>query len=274
MSAMNDAVLRSYRPDDIPELTALWVETFGDDAALIGSFLRLLPELGTAVVAECGGKVVGAAYALIAGELRGADESSPLCGYIYAVAVDAAYRHKGLGAALVKGAAEAARRLGAELICTLPAEASLYGWYEELLGVRAALHTVTHSEKSAPLIPCTRLSAAEYMRRREALLQNRERLCPTAATVELTRCLCETYGGGLFACGELICAAYVEDGVCLIRELVFENEEDCADAAASVGAMLGTLYCRYRLPSAEGDEYIAADPGRLSPDCVWNLSFD
>lgn len=271
---MNDTVLRAYRPADIPELTALWEATFGDDAALIGSFFRLLPELGTAVVAECGGSLVGAAYALIVGELRGAEERSPLCGYIYAVAVESAHRHKGLGAALVRGAAEAARGLGAELICTLPAEASLYGWYEELLGVRAALHTVTHSVRSAPLIPCTRLSAAEYIRRREALLQSRARLSPTPAALELTRSLCETYGGGLFGCGELICAAYIEDGVCLIRELISENEEDCADAAASVGAMLGARYCRYRLPSGSGDEYIAAEPGRLPPECVWNLSFD
>ncbi len=271
---MNDATVRAMRPDDIPELTALWAESFGDGLALIGDFFRLLPGLGTAVVAECGSGVVGGAYAVILGELRGIPDRRPLCSYIYAVAVDKAHRHRGLGSALVKAAGEAARGLGADFICTLPAEASLYNWYEDVLGVRPALRTVTHNVRSLPVFPCARLSPTEYMRRREELLHGRVRLCPTAAALEFTQSLCEAYGGGLFDCGAGICAAYVEDGVCLIRELICENENDRADAAASVGAVLGAQSCRYRLPSPSGDAYIAAEPNNVPVDCVWNLSFD
>lgn len=271
---MNNALIRAYRPADIPELTALWTETFGDSEELIGEFFRLLPAMGTAVTAECGGAVAGGAYAVILGELRGLPQKAPVCGYIYAVAVNGKYRHRGLGAALVRAAGDAARRLGADIVCTLPAEDSLYRWYGDILGVRAALRTVTREVRSAPVLPCKPVSAGEYMRRREELLRGRVRMSPTEAALEFTRSLCGAYGGGLYDFGAGICAAYTEDGVCLIRELVCENEDDRADAAASVGALLGVSACRYRLPAEDGDAYIAAAPGAVPAGCVWNISFD
>ena len=70
---MSDAVIREYRSGDIPEMSALWQAVFGDSEGLVNSFLRLLPGMGTAAVAEINGKIAGAAYAVTGMELVSAD---------------------------------------------------------------------------------------------------------------------------------------------------------------------------------------------------------
>ena len=44
--------------------------------------------------------------------------------------------------------------------------------------------------------------------------------------------------------------------------------------AASVGAFLGAKTAVWFEPAREGEAYIAALPGSIPADCVWNLSFD
>ena len=118
---MSDAVIREYRGGDIPEMSALWQAVFGDSEALVNSFLELLPDMGTAAVAEVNGSIVGAAYAVTGMELVSADGKARTCGYIYAVAVAPEYRGSGIGRALTERSAELARARDAEVICTLPA---------------------------------------------------------------------------------------------------------------------------------------------------------
>lgn len=54
---MSDAVIREYRGGDIPEMSVLWQAVFGDSEGLVNSFLQLLPDMGTAAVAEVNGKI-------------------------------------------------------------------------------------------------------------------------------------------------------------------------------------------------------------------------
>lgn len=271
---MTDAVIREYRPSDIPALTALWTKTFGDSEKLIGDFFRLLPDMGTAMAAELDGRIIGSAYVITGMELRGLSGKAPVGGYIYAVAVEEEYRHNGTGRALVKAAAVKAREREAAFVCTLPAEESLYKWYEDVLGVKKALFCETHLVYSAPPEPCMKLTSSEYMLWRETLLHGKVRLHLSNAGLEFMRLLCEEYGGGLYACGSGICAAYLEGKKCVIRELISMDDNECDRIAASVGAELGAELCEYRLPSADGIPYIAAEPGFIPADCVWNLSFD
>ena len=49
---MSDAVIREYRGGYIPEMSALWQAVFGDSEGLVNYFLQLLPDMGTAAVAE------------------------------------------------------------------------------------------------------------------------------------------------------------------------------------------------------------------------------
>lgn len=271
---MSDAVIREYRSGDIPEMSALWQAVFGDSEGLVNSFLRLLPGMGTAAVAEINGKIAGAAYAVTGMELVSADGNVQNCGYIYAVAVAPEFRGSGKGRALTERSAELARERGAGVICTLPAEESLYAWYKTILGTECALHRQRFETKSAAGAPAQSLSTLEYSQRREALLKDRCRLRPAHTTLEFQRRFCEELGGGLYACGGGICAAYLEDGAAVIKELIAPVGTDAAAIAASIGAALGTARAVYYLPEPNGEPYLAAEPGSIPADCVWNITFD
>ena len=273
MTAFN---IREYEPADIPALTALWARTFGDSEGLIGAFFRLLPDMGSGAVAVKDGQVIGAAYVITGLELAGAGAKPPVCGYIYAVAVDEAHRHLGAGRALTLAAAQLGRGRGAEIICTLPAELSLYGWYRDILGVDCALRRKTHFIRSAAVDPCMKLSASEYGLWRENMLMGRAHLRLSCSSLEFARLLCEEYGGGLFACGSGIAAAFKDESRGIIRELICRDDGERDHVAASIGAALGTEHVLVFEPASggEGEPYIAALPGAVPPDCIWNLSFD
>lgn len=271
---MSDAVIREYRGGDIPEMSVLWQTVFGDGEGLVRSFLELLPGMGTAAVAEVNGKIAGAAYAVTGMELVGSSGNAQICGYIYAVAVAPEFRCSGLGRTLTERSAELARERGAEVICTLPAEEPLYAWYKTILGTECALHRQRLEIGSAVVVPVQKLSAAEYGQYREALLSDRCHMRPAHTTLEFQHRFCEELGGGLYACGGGICAAYLEDGAAVIKELIAPDGADNASIAASLGAELGTERTVYYLPAPDGEPYLAAIPGEIPPDCVWNITFD
>lgn len=271
---MSDVVIREYRGGDIPEMSALWQAVFGDSEGLVDSFLELLPDMGTAAVAEVNGTIAGAAYAVTGMELVSANGKAQTCGYIYAVAVAPEFRGSGLGRALTERSAELARACGAEVICTLPAEESLYAWYKTILGTECALHRRLFEINAANAAPVQSLSAAEYGQQREALLKGHCYMRPAHTTLEFQRRFCEELGGGLYACGGGICAAYIEDGAAVIKELIAPASTDAAAIAAAIGAKFGTARAVYYLPEPDGEPYLSAEPGRIPPDCVWNITFD
>lgn len=270
---MTDQIIREIFPTDVPALSALWQQVFGDSKALIADFFRLLPQMGAGVAALAEGKPVGAAYALTGMELTGGQAVPKTCGYLYAIAVEESCRGWGLGRALTLAAAEKARALGAELICTLPAEASLYSWYKDILGVKAALFRLERRIKSKPLLPCRSIGADEYLLQREALLSGRLHLRLSSACLAFQHCLCLEYGGGFYEVGGGLAAAYREGNTGMIRELLCPPGRE-PESAASVGAALGTEQVLLYTPSHEGLPYIAAEAESLPANCVWNLSFD
>lgn len=272
---MAEPVIRELSGAEIPSLTALWARVFGDSEELIGGFFRLLPEMGLGVTALLDSQAVGMAYALTGLELVQPGQRPRPCGYLYAVAVEESVRRSGLGRALSRAALALAEERGAEIFCTLPAEPSLYGWYREILGLDCALRRKETRLKSAGTLPWAPLDAAEYARRREALLRERPHLRLSLPALEFERLLCESYGGGLYAWGGGLAAAYREGKLGLIRELLCPAGRE-AELAAALGAALGTeevLLCTPCGPD-EGEPYLAALPGQLPPDCVWDLSFD
>lgn len=262
---MADFTLRETRAEDYAALSALWQQCFGDPPELIERFFTLLPDLGRRVTALYQGRAVGAAYALAGLELLPEHKS---CGYIYAVAVDESCRGLGIGGALSVAAAEDARQAGAEIICTLPAEESLYDWYEKLIGVKYALHRRERRCKAAAG-DCREISAAEYAQRREELLRGRAHIRFPAAYLEFQYELCKCYGGGFFAVGEGIAAAYPEGDTAKICELIGADKT----AAAAVAARLGAAYALSYEPAAAGERFMACDCS-LPWDCVWNLALD
>ena len=271
---MTEYIIRQYRPGDRAALTALWRQVFGDPEAVVAAFFDALPRMGIGAVAEAEGRPVGAAYVLDALAVVDAAGRERRCGYLYAVAVAPEHRHQGLGAALSQKAADISLSRGTEFICTLPAEASLYAWYEEILGLGCALHRKQHAVTARPGWPAEQLCPGDYLARREALLAGVPHLRPEAAVMDFAGRFYALFGGGLYACGGGLCAVYVDDGRALIRELIAPAGVAAADVAAALCAALGCQAGQYMLPDSEGEPYLSAPTGVLPPDCVWNLSFD
>ena len=266
---MSEAMIREVRAEDVGALSSLWLRVFGDSPEFVARFFELLPELGTGAAAFEGERLLGAAYLLTAQELVEAGRSRR-CGYLYAVAVEEAARGRGLGGALCRAAAALGRARGAELLCTMPAEPGLFDWYEKQLDLRCALRRERRELESrsggAPVL----LPAAEYGRRREALLEGLPHMALSDAGLLLEEANCLCFGGGLYALGEGLAAAYVHEGVTEVRELLGAPPE----SAAALGAHLGTARVRLWRPAPEGEPYLAFAPVGLPADTVWDLAFD
>ena len=196
----SDFTIREYRAGDVPALSFLWQDVFGDPLSFTAEFYALLPNMGSAVVAEKDGKLVGAAHVIDGLELVGRRKKAVTAGYIYAVMVAAEYRSLGIGKALTTEIAALAKKRGAGLLCILPADAPLYGWYHRLLGFECVLHRKEFEVGCAARAQVTELDAAQYMQRREQLLQGKNYLRPTIPTMEFQRRFCKFFGGGLYAC--------------------------------------------------------------------------
>ena len=271
---MTDYTLREYTPADVPALSMLWREVFGDPLRMTAELFALLPDMGSCVVAEREGRLLGSACVLNGFELVTRQKKRPVVGYLYGVMVRPDERGKGIGKALTLESEALARRRESTLLCTLPAEAPLYGWYRKLLGFECVLHRKRFETGCAPREAVMEMSSTEYLHWRDALLRGKAHLRPSNPTMEFARCFCACFGGGLYACGSGICAAYLDGETCVIKELVTRTPEDAPVIAASVGAFLGAKTAVWYLPAREGEAYIAAAPGSIPADCVWNLSFD
>lgn len=84
------AETRLSRRGDIPRLTALWREVFGDGEELTGAFFRLLWRPEYCRVAESGGEIASMGFCIPGPLARGRR-----CSYIYAMAT--AERCRGAG---------------------------------------------------------------------------------------------------------------------------------------------------------------------------------
>ena len=265
---MTEAIIREVRQADAERLAALWHRVFGDPEELSKDFLAHLRSLGSGVCAEADGKLLGAAYAVTDYFLD--DER---LAYLYAVAVLPEARGRGLGQALSREAAALGRRLGAKIVCTVPAEPGLYPWYERAIGVRCALRRREEEIGSRPGPVPAPLSPEEYGARREALLRGKPHVRPGAAVLRREQFNCRVCGGDLLAIGGGIAAVYAEDGVAFLRELLAPEGTDRRALAGAVAAALGMEKALLYTPDAAGAPCMAADRP-LPEDCVWGLALD
>ena len=276
MADNSEIITRVYTPRDVPALSELWIRVFGDSEEFVSGFFRMLPDIGSCVLMEKEGRVIAMASVITGSELKLADGSSSICGYIYAVAVDEAFRSLGLGKGLVKAAAKLGRERGAGIICTLPATEELYGFYSDAAGLVPALRRVSYDLPAKPSSMTMKLTSTEYNFYRESMLRGRTYLRPSSYTMDFQRFLCESSGGGLYAAANGICTAVVDEGgsTCICHEIIAATKADCDETASAVAAELGCERARYYLPSLSGESFIAAEPGKIPPDAVWNLAFE
>ncbi|MCR5575908.1 MAG: GNAT family N-acetyltransferase, partial [Oscillospiraceae bacterium] len=228
---------------------------------------------GAAVAADDKGEILGAAYALTGYELLSGGEEGPHLGYIYAVAVDEKARGQGLGAALTKKAAGICREREAVIVTTLPAEASLYPWYEKQIGASCLLRREKHIVPAEKKVDIMELTGTEYMLWRENMLRGKAHVHLSTPMMEAQRALCACYGGGLYASTDGVFAAYREGERLIVREVLCAQGL-AADTAASAAAVLGCREAEFCLPAASGGEAYIASDAALPAGTVWNLTLD
>ena len=172
---MPDMRIRRAAPADLPVLTRLWQAAFGDPPELIERFYRRFPPAKAAWVVEAGGCIVTAAH-LLEGRLHTADGGVLPCAYVYAVSTDPAHQGNGYASALMRRFAMDADVSG-RVLYTLPAEASLYKWYQAVMGTtqtaRGERIRIARQQTAGTLPSVTRISAPEYAVLRAQQLQGK-----------------------------------------------------------------------------------------------------
>jgi hypothetical protein len=75
--------------------------------------------------------------------------------------------------------------------------------------------------------------------------------------------------------GSGIAAAYVEDGRALVREALCPDPAGRPAIAAAIASALGCAQALLFSPGSPGDApYLAAEPGAVPANSVWDLAFD
>lgn len=263
--------IREYTPDDIAALRALWCCVFGDPPELVDSFFELLPSMGTGFIAELDGEIFGAAYVLDA-FLHLPDSSTKRLAYIYAVAVDETARGQGLGAELTRACMRNAWEYSADICCTLPAEGSLYDWYESRCGLKAASFCCYETVAAAPETHgIRRLSADEYGFLREDMLRGSAHVGFYYGYLRFQEEIFTSCAGGFFEYKGGIACGCVENGTLYIKEALRDRPEFIPSLCTVLGAQGAVI----RRASGSGERYIAAyQQSDFPPDTVWNLTLD
>lgn len=266
---MSESIIREYEKKDIPSLVTLWCDTFGDTLEFAELFYEMLPNMGSCSVMELDGRIVAMANVITGIELQYAKSlSAKECGYIYAVAVDKHCRGNGYGTEISKAAYALAKKREAEIVCTSPSSESLFDFYKSCIGVEKALFRSKHDVEAGEREMTTKLSATEYWMMRESFLQGKTFQRLSQFTMEYVRKSTELSGGGLYASMSGICCAAVNGDTCNIYEIISQDNDA---TAASVAHALGCSKAVYYIQDDSGDAYLAADPGSISSDAVWNF---
>lgn len=217
---MSDYTIRPWHAGDEPQLKALWQTVFGDPEETIDLFFSLFLKPGGCVVAEADGKVVSAMY-LLPGETAYLGRRKTLtAGYTYALATLPAYRGRGIGSAVYKAASDLALE-AADAACVLPAEQSLYPFYQNASGaqplsyIREARIPQSALEGVEPYRGM-RTEAPRYARMRDSFLDGK----PYVSLPQEFWEFLEGSGMEFLVLESGLAAAETIDGVCYIRELL------------------------------------------------------
>ena len=146
-------------PSDLPGITALWGEAFGDSPRDVSGFFEAFPDC-ISYVAGDGGRIVSMVHALpqtLSPDLPAA--------YVYAVATAKSHRGRGLCRELMAFAEGDLRRRGFACCVLTPGEPGLFRFYEAL-GYESAFY-----RRRTAFPGGTEISLSDYLSRRERLLQ-------------------------------------------------------------------------------------------------------
>ena len=230
---MNEERIRSCRPEDRPALKALWKQAFGDEDAYIDRFFDSFPPEGTGLAAEAEGKPVSAMYPLSDIRLYPYRQEVLTAGYAYALATLPEYRGRGIGRRVYRALSDRILET-CDAACVLPAEESLYPFYETAAGAKVLSYVRevrVSREELRGVTPCpgARLPAYQYAGVRQSLLAG----MPHAALSEAYYDFLEADEGTEFFVleGGVAATETPESGVCRITELLAPDADPLAAIA-------------------------------------------
>lgn len=215
---------RPPRPGEEPALRALFTEAFGD-ADFTDLFFRTGYAAERCLTASDGALLAAAHW-------FDCTLDGQRAAYLYGIAAFEAYRGRGIGSKLIREAVTVLRNQGYQAIFLVPAEPSLFGYYERL-GFRTAGTIREERVTAAAPIPIRRLTAEGYAAARRAYL-------PEHSLIQEGPCLALFSGYADFYATEHALAAVTGD-------LVWELLGDSADTPGLLGA-LGLKSAAVRTP--------------------------
>ena len=285
---MSDYTIRPWQPGDEAALIELWKTGFGDDEDYIRNFHARFLNIDACLVAECDGKPVSAMYILDGITLFPFRRNTLSAAYTYALATLPEYRGRGIGTAVYRACCEAIWNRGIDAACVLPAEESLYPFYQNatharpVCAVRETHYTAAELKAVTPT-RCIRVGGAEYAAMRSGFLANE-------AHADMNDDFClwqeentDRFGGGMFMLVGGLASAVMEGSRCVIQELLMPNGDEKA-AAAAVAAFCPAGEYTVRAPAYwDGDGTVRptvlasfrSEPKFFVPDDLWwGFAFD
>lgn len=131
--------LRKARAGEEKAIAALWGQVFGDDGAFLAEFYRLcVPYDQMLVLAE--DSVVRSILCAPEMTMRLPNEKALKCGYMYALATDPEARNQGFGREMMRYGEAHLKNEGADCAILVPAEPSLFRFFDSLDYVPAFSH--------------------------------------------------------------------------------------------------------------------------------------
>ncbi len=284
---MREYTIRPWRPEDRPQLSALWQNAFGDDPSYIEKYHSLFLRPGSCLVAEADGRPVSAMYIMEGPLLFPPSGRSFSTIYTYALATDPAYRRQGIGTAVYRACAKLALSR-ADAACVLPSGPELYPFYEKACGcvpvsyVREAVFTPDELKgvRAATAAP---ISAGEYYLRRKSILRGRPYAVMTGNYLALESYHIDRFGGGFFSLNGDVAAVEMDNGVCRVPELLDADSDGMEDIAAIAAIFPAEKYVVrspvfFSTPGQVRPFMLAAmEPeldGPLPEDLWWGFAFD
>lgn len=205
---------RHPRPEEEASLQALFTEAFGD-----GDFTDLFFRTGYAperCLAAFDGALLAALHWFDCA-LEGQKAA-----YIYGIAAFESCRGRGVGSGLIRAALEELENRGYEAVFLVPAEPSLFGYYERF-GFRAVSTIREFPVSASTPLPLKKLTAEEYAAARRNLL-------PKSSLIQEGPCLALLSGYADFYATDRSVAAVSGD-------MVWELLGEISDAPGLIGAL-------------------------------------
>lgn len=242
---------------DTAALRSLWKQAFGDTDTFLDSFFSTgySPDRCRALTLD--GKLAAALYWFDCQW-----DSKPIA-YLYGIATEKSHQRKGLCKVLMADTHKYLQQLGYAGAILVPAQASLFGFYEKM-DYRAACYLSEFTATATEPITIREIDTTEYARERKQYLPHSS-VIQEGATLDFLQTQAKLYAGN----GFVLCAT-VENGKAIVPELLGNTE-----AAPAITAALGISEARFRVPGKDKPfaMYCSFLPSDAAPD-YFGLALD